>query len=59
MRVLRELHGDGVTVVVITHDRELAADLPRQVEVRDGRVLTDSGTPKEPDTSGVRKGAGR
>ncbi|WP_017544333.1 ABC transporter ATP-binding protein [Nocardiopsis prasina] len=44
MRVLRELNGDGVTVVVITHDRELAASLPRRVEVRDGRVVADSGT---------------
>ncbi|RKS10538.1 putative ABC transport system ATP-binding protein [Nocardiopsis sp. Huas11] len=45
MRVLEELHGQGVTVVVITHDRELAAGLPRRVEVRDGRIVTDSAAP--------------
>ena len=36
--VLRELHAGGTTVLVITHDRELAAGLPRQITMRDGRV---------------------
>jgi putative ABC transport system ATP-binding protein len=40
--LLRELHGDGNTVVVITHDRELAATLPRRVELRDGLVESDT-----------------
>ncbi|MGC0332395.1 putative ABC transport system ATP-binding protein [Streptomyces sp. SAI-170] len=38
MRVLRDLHAAGTTVVVITHDREIAASLPRQVHVRDGSL---------------------
>ena len=38
MALLRELHAAGTTVVVITHDRELAAGLDRQVRVRDGRL---------------------
>jgi putative ABC transport system ATP-binding protein len=36
--LLRDLHADGCTIVVITHDRELASSLPRQVGVRDGRL---------------------
>jgi len=36
--VLRELHAGGTTVLVITHDRELAAGLPRQITMCDGRV---------------------
>jgi putative ABC transport system ATP-binding protein len=36
--LLRDLHADGRTIVVITHDRELASSLPRQVGVRDGRL---------------------
>jgi len=30
---------DGTTIAVITHDRDLAARLPRQVAVRDGRIV--------------------
>ena len=40
--LLRELHDDGATIVVITHDREIAAAMPRRVELRDGRVVADA-----------------
>lgn len=40
--LLRELNDGGTTVVVITHDRELAESLPRRVRMRDGRVEHDS-----------------
>ncbi|WP_418961524.1 ABC transporter ATP-binding protein [Streptomyces tritici] len=41
VELLRELHADGTTVVVITHDTELAARLPRRVTMRDGALVTD------------------
>ncbi len=42
LALLRELNDAGTTVLVITHDLELAASLPRQVRMRDGRVEQDS-----------------
>ncbi|CCH32714.1 ABC transporter ATP-binding protein [Actinosynnema sp. NPDC047251] len=38
LEVLRGLHVGGTAVVVITHDLDIAARLPRQVHLRDGRV---------------------
>jgi putative ABC transport system ATP-binding protein len=43
IELLRELNSDGATLVVITHDLEVAASLPRQVEMRDGEIIADSG----------------
>jgi putative ABC transport system ATP-binding protein len=34
---------EGTTLVIITHDTQLAASLPRQVQMRDGLVVHDSG----------------
>jgi putative ABC transport system ATP-binding protein len=44
LELLRELHDeDGTTIVVITHDRDVAAMLPRRIDIRDGRIERDSG----------------
>jgi putative ABC transport system ATP-binding protein len=37
-----ELYADGATIVVITHDREIAARFPRRVEVLDGCIVGDT-----------------
>ncbi|MFC6158875.1 ABC transporter ATP-binding protein [Kribbella jiaozuonensis] len=41
MQLLRDLHAAGTTVVVITHDRDIAASLPRQVRMRDGVIVEE------------------
>ena len=43
MTLLRELNAEGATIAVITHDQEIAASLPRRIEIRDGRVVRDTG----------------
>jgi putative ABC transport system ATP-binding protein len=40
--LLEELNAEGTTIAVITHDREIAARLPRRVQLRDGRVVADT-----------------
>jgi putative ABC transport system ATP-binding protein len=44
IELLHELHEAGSTILVITHDRDIAAGLPRQVTVRDGRIEHDAAT---------------
>ncbi len=43
MEILRELYEDGRTVILITHDNEIAAQAKRVIKIRDGRVEEDSG----------------
>jgi putative ABC transport system ATP-binding protein len=42
LELLHELHADGTTIVVITHDRDVAAAMDRHIEIRDGRILSDT-----------------
>jgi len=43
LRLLRDLNADGTTIVVITHDAQVAAATHRRIVMRDGRVVDDSG----------------
>ena len=42
LTLLERLNAAGATIVVITHDRDLAARLPRRVEMLDGRIIGDT-----------------
>ena len=44
LELLRELHDEGTTILIITHDRDVAAAMDRRIEIRDGRVLSDTAT---------------
>ena len=42
MALIRELNADGATIIMITHDGDLADQLPRQIRVLDGEVVSDT-----------------
>jgi len=42
LALLEALNEAGATIIVITHDRDVAARLPRRVEMLDGRVVADT-----------------
>ena len=44
LELLRELHRDGTTIAVITHDLDIAAAMHRRVEIRDGTIVGDTST---------------
>jgi putative ABC transport system ATP-binding protein len=54
LALLTELNAhEGTTIAVVTHDRDIAARLPRRVELRDGRVVADTRTSVAGATRGV------
>ncbi|PQA75551.1 MacB family efflux pump subunit [Brucella oryzae] len=50
MELLRSMHAQGHTVIVITHAREVAERADRLIEIRDGQILSDTVKRAIPDT---------
>ncbi|HKF33377.1 MAG TPA: ABC transporter ATP-binding protein [Jatrophihabitantaceae bacterium] len=48
LTLLEQLHAQGTTIVVITHERDIAARMPRRVQMLDGRIIADT-TPTRDD----------
>jgi putative ABC transport system ATP-binding protein len=46
--LFRELHRDGQTIVIVTHEEDVAGHAERIIRLRDGRVLTDFPTDEDP-----------
>ena len=42
LALLHELNAEGTTILVITHNHEIAAALPRRIEMRDGHIVRDT-----------------
>ncbi len=45
LRLLKELNERGHTIILVTHDAAVAAHARRVIELKDGKVVADSGTP--------------
>lgn len=43
MEILKDLHNGGKTVIIITHDLAVAAQVERVIKMHDGRVIDDEG----------------
>ena len=41
MEILKGLHREGRTVILITHDNEIAARAKRNIRIMDGKVVAD------------------
>jgi macrolide transport system ATP-binding/permease protein len=46
LRILNELHAEGKTIILVTHDMSIAEKAQRVIEIRDGEIIAD--TRKEP-----------
>jgi putative ABC transport system ATP-binding protein len=44
LQMFRELSEEGSTIVLVTHDNKIAAETPRRIEIRDGRIVEDAVT---------------
>jgi putative ABC transport system ATP-binding protein len=42
LELLQELNREGATIAIVTHDLEIAAATPRQVQILDGRIVRDT-----------------
>ena len=45
LALLHELHDRGTTIVVVTHNSEIADVMPRTISLRDGAIARDSAAP--------------
>ncbi len=57
MGLLGELHGDGLTLVLVTHDPDIGTSAERLVRMVDGSIVEDRSTqPTDPTTTRDRRG---
>ena len=48
LALLRELNRQGITIIMVTHEEEVASEARRRISIRDGVVLSDERTRPEP-----------
>jgi putative ABC transport system ATP-binding protein len=55
--LLKELHKAGNTIIIVTHNPEIAEQTERVIEIRDGQIVKDAAVGKLKSTSRSSKGA--
>ncbi|MFN4265934.1 MAG: MacB family efflux pump subunit [Aquabacterium sp.] len=58
MRILQELHADGHTVIIVTHDPKVAQHAQRIIEVSDGRIVSDTRRDAQPSSHAAKRQEG-
>ena len=48
MAILGELHAEGHTIIIVTHDMSVAQHAQRIIEIRDGEIIADRANPNAP-----------
>ena len=51
LALIEELHADGATIAVVTHDQQIAARMPRQLKMLDGQIISDTARPLAPSAA--------
>ena len=59
MGILKELHAEGRTVILITHDNEIAAQAKRVIKIKDGHIESDSSHQAPPGQAGTEQKASK
>ena len=54
LEILKGLHREGRTVILITHDNEVAAQAERIIKIKDGRIESDSAEQKAHTDGGIQ-----
>ncbi|MPM55505.1 hypothetical protein SDC9_102302 [bioreactor metagenome] len=57
--ILRQLHEEGTTVILITHDNAIAAQADRIVRMMDGKIIDDSAGGINPTPMAAVRGGSR
>jgi macrolide transport system ATP-binding/permease protein len=53
MQVMSELHARGLTIILVTHDANVACHAQRIIEIKDGQILADFANPDAPEVPRV------
>ena len=54
MKILGELHAEGHTIILVTHDRHIAEHADRVIEIKDGEIIDDRRQDADGSASGKR-----